>query len=407
VSQNPERIRILRIINRAAIGGPILNATLLTRELPDRFETKLLVGPCEEKYNHIEATDLLEGLDCVRLPSMRRSPNPLRDVETFLAIRKLIRQYKPHIVHTHATKPGTLGRLAAKLEGVPVVVHTFHGHVFHSYFNPLMNSAYRILERQLARISDAIVAISAELKKEMSTDFKIAPTSKFHIVPLGFDLDKFFQDPLSKRSQFRKELGVSEDTVVITLVGRLVPIKNHGFFLRAFKRLKELTDRKVLAVFVGYGEGYLQVEAEVKTLGIEYARLGEQTQSTELIFTFLRTDVDVVYAGSDIIALSSLNEGTPVSLVEALASEKPVVSTRVGGVESIVEHGVTGFLCDKSDTESFAHHLATLVNDDALRIRMGKAGPGHVRTRFSYQRLVSDMEGLYEELLRRKGVKVG
>ncbi len=397
-------IRVLRIINRAAIGGPILNATLLTRELPAPFETKLVVGPCEAKYNHIEATELLEGLDFVRLPSMRRSPNPLRDVETFLAIRKLIRQYKPHIVHTHATKPGTLGRLAAKLEGVPVIVHTFHGHVFHSYFNPLMNGAYRILERQLAKITDAIVAISPELKKEMSSDFRIAKESKFHIVRLGFELDKFFHDHTPKRIQFREELGVSDDTVVITLVGRLVPVKNHGFFLRAFKRLKELTDRKVLAVFVGYGEGYLQVEAEVKSVGIEYAPLGQQTDSTELIFTFLRTDVDVVYAGSDIIALSSLNEGTPVSLVEALASEKPVVSTRVGGVESIVEHGVSGFLCDKDDTEAFAQHLLTLVSDNALRIQMGKAGPNHVRTRFSYQRLVQDMQAMYEGLLAKKGM---
>lgn len=394
-------IRVLRIINRAAIGGPILNATLLTRELPAPFETKLVVGPCESAYNHIEATELLEGLDVVRLSSMRRAPNPFRDVQTYLEIRKLIRQYKPHIVHTHATKPGTLGRLAARAEGVPVIVHTFHGHVFHSYFNPLMNYTYRFLERYLARISDALVAISPEQKKEMAHDFRIAPESKFRVVPLGFDLDRFAEDSTDKRARFRSELGVSADTVVITLVGRLVPVKNHAFFLRAYKRMKELTNRRVLAVFVGYGEGYSQVESAVKAQGIEFSHLGQQTDSTELIFASLRTDVDVVYAGSDIIALSSLNEGTPVSLVEALASARPVVSTRVGGVESIVTEGVSGFLCDRNDIESFARHLATLVDNDDLRIQMGNAGPTHVRTRFAYQRLVKDMQLLYEELLSK------
>jgi len=338
------------------------------------------------------------------MDSMGRSVHPLKDISAYRDLRKLIRDFRPHIVHTHAAKPGAVGRLAADAEGVPVVIHTFHGHVFHSYFNPLSNRIFLGIERYLAKRSDAIIAISPEQKNELADQFRVAPADKFHVIPLGFDLDRFGRDRSVKRSTFRQEIGVDEDTVVITLTGRLVPIKNHGFFLRAFTLLKGQTDKKMLAVLVGDGESRPSIEAEAKKLGIQFSKLGEQSAQTDLIFTSWRSDIDVVNAGSDIIALSSLNEGTPVSLIEALASERPVISTRVGGVESIVESGVSGFLCDKDDVHSFAQHLATLVNDTSLRKRMGQAGAEHVRNKYTYQRLVLDIQDLYRKLLANKGI---
>jgi glycosyltransferase involved in cell wall biosynthesis len=368
-------------------------------------ETLLIAGSREEHEEDGLPIARSLDIDPVIIPEMGRSINPIHDWTAYQSLRKQIREYRPHIVHTHAAKPGALGRLAAEAEGVPVIIHTFHGHVFHSYFNPIKNQVFQRIERYLATKSDAIIAISPEQKKELSEDFRIAPADKFRVIPLGFDLDKFAQDQSFKRNQFRKELGVDANTVVITLTGRLVPIKNHVFFLRAFKQLNQLTEKKILAVFVGDGESRASIESEAQALGILFASLGNQSPETELIFTSWRTDIDVVNAGSDIVALSSLNEGTPVSLIEALAAERPVVSTRVGGVESIVEHGVSGFLCDKTDVESFAQHLAKLVNDESLRQRMGQTGAEHVRTNYTYQRLVKDVSELYRELLNNKGVK--
>lgn len=397
-------IRVLRILNRLSIGGPLLNAAYLTHYLPPGFETTLLVGRSE--LHEQEASFLTDqlGIAVKFIPEMGRSINPLQDWAAYQSLRKQIRDFRPHIVHTHAAKPGALGRLAAKGEGVPVIVHTFHGHVFHSYFNPVKNRVFLGIERYLAAQTDAIVAISPEQKNELASEFRIAPADKFRVIPLGFDLDKFSQDQPSKRAQFRAELGVSDEPVVITLTGRLVPIKNHGFFLQALQQLKSLTSKRVLAVFVGDGESRSSIESAARTLGIQFAALGQQTDATDLIFTSWRTDIDVVNAGSDIVALTSLNEGTPVSLIEALAAEKPVVSTRVGGVESIVEHGVSGFLTDKTDPYSFARHMAALVEDAELRKQMGQFGAQHVRSRYTYQRLVKDMCELYIELLDAKGI---
>jgi glycosyltransferase involved in cell wall biosynthesis len=392
--------RVLRIINRPAIGGPILNATLLARHLGPEFETLLVAGSCET--HEAEATDLLEGLNCIRMDSMGRSINPLKDVLAYSALRKLIREYRPHIVHTHAAKPGALGRLAAKAEGVPVIVHSFHGHVFHSYFNPLKNRIFLGIERYLAKISDAIIAISPEQKLELSEQFRVASADKFRMIPLGFDLDKFSSDQEQKRTRFRSELGIAADVVVITLTGRLVPIKHHAFFLQAFKKLLGTTDRKVLAVFVGDGESRSSIETLADSLGIRFTSLGAQDSNTELILTSWRTDIDVVNAGSDIVALSSLNEGTPVSLIEASAASKPVVSTHIGGVASVVKEGVSGFLIECGDADAFATRLNQLVSDPALRAEFGQAGAEHVRSKFAYQRLVSDMSALYHELLKFK-----
>jgi len=347
------------------------------------------------------------SVEPVILEDMGRSIEPFQDWKVYRLLRKIIRDFKPHIVHTHAAKPGALGRLAARAEGVPVVVHTFHGHVFHSYFNPVKNRIFQGVERYLASKSDAIIAISPEQKKELSQDFRIAPADKFRVIPLGFDLDKFSQDQPMKRAKFRGELGVGEDRVIITLTGRLVPIKNHAFFLQAFRLLKERTNVKILAVFVGDGESRPAIEKEAKKLGISFAPIGQQHTDTDLVLTSWRSDIDLVNAGSDIIALTSLNEGTPVSLIEALAAEKPVVSTRVGGVESIVHHEISGFLCNKTDPQAFAQHLSTLVNDPALRQQMGQAGAQYVRSKYTYQRLVKDTYELYQELLANKGFNNG
>jgi glycosyltransferase involved in cell wall biosynthesis len=393
-------IRTLRIINRPAIGGPILNAALLARHLPKPFETMLVGGVCES--HEAEATELLAGLNWRQMESMGRSLHPLKDFASYRDLRKLIREFRPHIVHTHAAKPGALGRLAARAEGVPVVVHTFHGHVFHSYFNPLKTRIFLGIERYLATKSDALIAISPEQKIELSEAFRIAPPDKFRVIPLGLDLDRFQFDAETKRMAFRTAYGLQADDVAVVITGRLVGIKNHSLFLRALAMAKSRTGRRLVGFIVGDGDMRATIEQEARELGFVFSGVDSRNSGEDLVFTSWRTDIDTINAGADIVALTSLNEGTPVSLIEASASGCPVVSTRVGGVESVVLEGKTGYLVESRDVDAFADRLVRLTENSELRNQLGQAGTAHVRSKFAYQRLVTDVTALYHELLERK-----
>jgi glycosyltransferase involved in cell wall biosynthesis len=396
--------RILRILNRLAIGGPVLNATYLTRYLAPEYETLLVVGEREgheQSASHI--TDSL-GISYHTLAGMGRALNPAGDYEAYRQLKKLIRDFKPDIVHTHAAKPGALGRLAAAQMKVPAIVHTFHGHVFHSYFNSWKTKAFIQVERYLARKSDAIVVISEQQRRELAEDFQIAPPSKFRVVPLGFDLGRFVEGQAEKRQSFRSEFGLREDEVAIGIVGRLVPIKNHPLFLYALRQVLDRTSKRVKAFIVGDGESRPGLEALARELGIGYTTEKDAVHDQPLIFTSWRQDIDRICAGVDIICLTSFNEGTPVSLIEAQAANRPIVSTRVGGIADIVQEGATALLAGVDQKEQFSEHLVSLVENDVLRRSMGNQSREFVLQRFSYQRLVTDMDQLYRTILKGKGL---
>jgi len=395
--------RVLRILNRLAVGGPVLNATYLTRYMAPEFETLLVVG---EKEDHEKSAEYLAkdlGINYVTVKAMGRSVNPASDYFAYREIKSLIRSFKPDIVHTHAAKPGALGRLAAAHSGVPAILHTFHGHVFHSYFSSLKSKFFINTERYLGRQSDAIIAISEQQRKELVEDFRIAPADKFRVVPLGFDLDRFRTNTEEKRARFRQEFGVDNETIAIGIIGRLVPVKNHYLFLKAVKHVLDNTTKKVKAFIIGDGETRADLEAICKESGIAFSTQNDPSHPYPLVFTSWRSDVDAINAGLDIVCLTSFNEGTPVSLIEAQAANKPIVATRVGGISDIVREGETALLADVQKTELFSEHLLKLVEDDTLRQRMGGSSHQHVMERFSYQRLVNDMSQLYFELLHKKG----
>jgi glycosyltransferase involved in cell wall biosynthesis len=395
--------RVLRILNRLAVGGPVLNATYLTKYLAPDFETLLVVG---EKESHEKSAEhLAHQLDIkwVTIPGMGRSINPASDYVAYRQMKALIKSYKPDIVHTHAAKPGAIGRLAAAAAGVPVIVHTFHGHVFHSYFNSAKTKFFIQTERYLGRKSDAIVAISDQQQRELVQDFRIAPKEKFRVVPLGFDLDRFHTAQEEKRAKFRSEFSVPDDTIAIGIIGRLVPVKNHYLFLKAVKHVLNYSSKKVKAFIIGDGETRADLEAVATEVGIPFSTQDSPEHSHPLVFTSWRSDVDFINAGLDIVCLTSFNEGTPVSLIEAQAAGKPIVSTRVGGITDIVVEGETALLADVQDTETFCAHLLRLVEDDSLRAAMSGKGSEHVLEKFSYQRLMRDMSALYWELLEKKG----
>ena len=393
--------RVLRILNRINVGGPVLNAFYLTKYLAPEFQTKLLIG--EKEDHEASAAYMAEelGIEYTIIPEMGRSINPLNDLAAFKKLRSFIKKYKPDIVHTHAAKPGTLGRLAASMEKVPVIVHTYHGHVFHSYFNSLKTKFFIQTERYLARKSNAIIAISNQQKKELAYDFKIAPLEKFRVIPLGFDLDRFQRDQNIKRLQFRNEFGVTESEITIGIIGRLVPIKNHYLFIKGIAHVLQSSDKKIKAFIIGDGDTRSDLENVAIQAGINFSTEKDTVHPHPLVFTSWRSDVDVINAGLDIVALTSFNEGTPVSLIEAQAANKPIVSTRVGGIQDIVKEGETALLSDVNDAQTFCDNLLKLVADDELRLRMGNNSSKHVLERFSYHRLTKEVAELYWELLNK------
>jgi len=393
--------KVLRIINRFNIGGPTYNAAYLTKYLSSNFET-LLVGGVKEEHEK-SSEFILEnlGLEPTIVVEMRRSINPFQDIIAYRKIKQIIREFKPDIVHTHAAKAGTLGRMAAFSCKVPVVVHTFHGHIFHSYFGTIKTTIFKIIERYLAKRSTAIIAISKKQKEELCDIHTITSQDKCHIVRLGFDLSRFQTDNEAKRSIFRKSYNISDDEIAIVIVGRVVPIKNHSLFLKALHHVLQNSNKKVRAFIVGDGDNRKNIEQQATELGIGFTTEKANIHNQPLCFTSWIKDVDVVYSGADIVALTSLNEGTPVSLIEAEAACKPIITTNIGGIEDIIENGVTGILVENNNVESFGQKLLQLVEDKNLRNQLSEKGRDFVNKQYHYSRLVNDIENLYVELLKK------
>jgi len=391
--------KVLRIINRFNIGGPTYNAAYLTKYLSPEYETMLVGGVKEEHEKSSEFILENLGLEPTIVLEMRRSINPFQDVLAYRKIKRLIKEFKPDIVHTHAAKAGTLGRLAAIKCNVPIIVHTFHGHVFHSYFGKIKTSIFKIIERYLAKRSTAIIAISKKQKEELCDIHKIVSRDKCFIIPLGFDLTRFQTDNNEKRISFRQKYNISLDEIAIVIVGRVVSIKNHSLFLNALKYVQDYSKQKVRAFIVGDGDNRKFIEQQAQELGIEFTTQDDNFHDKPLCFTSWIKDVDVVYSGADIVALTSLNEGTPVSLIEAEAACKPIITTNIGGIEDIVKNGITGILVENNNTISFGQNLLKLVDDKELREQLSTKGRVFVNENYHYTRLVMDVKKLYDNLL--------
>ena len=392
--------RILRIHNRLITGGPSLNALYLTKYLSSQFETLLIVG---EKEDHEQNAYFLAeqmGITPVLLPDMGRSIHPFKDYKAYKKVQQIIKEFKPDIVHTHSAKPGAVGRLAASSLNIPAIVHTYHGHVFHSYFGKLKTKFIINTERFLARKSHALIAISDQQRNELTEEFHIADRTKFKVIPLGFELKKFSENQLEKRKKFRTEFNLRDDEIAVGIIGRLVPIKNHNLFLEGVSYVLNCTSKKIKAFIIGDGETRQALESRAEQLKIPFSH--DHDPNASLIFTSWRNDIDVINAGLDIIALTSLNEGTPVSLIEAQAANKPIVSTRVGGISDIVLENETALLSGVHDVTSFQENLLRLVENDELRNSFKKKGADHVQKKFSVERLANDMAGLYYELLSKE-----
>lgn len=394
--------KVLRIINRFNLGGPTFNACYLTKYLSPEFETLLVGGEKEEAEESSLFIAENLGLKPLIINELKRAIHPINDWKAYWKIRKLIREFKPDIVHTHAAKAGLIGRLAAKHEGIEVIVHTFHGHVFHSYFSGWQTELFKLLERYCAKISSKIITLSPAQLAELSEIHKIAPQSKFEIINLGFDLSKFSINQEEKRESFRKHFLLAENEIAIGIIGRLTSIKNHNFFLEAFELLKQKTSKKVKAFIIGDGEDKKIILEKCASLKLKTCEINNIKPDADVVFTSWIKDIDWANAGLDIVTLTSLNEGTPVSLIEAQAAGKPIVSTRVGGIEDIVIENQNAFLIDNFDKNMFSEKLLFFAENNQERFKRGEKGKENVLKKFSYQRLVNDVSFLYNNLLNQK-----
>lgn len=372
-------VRVLRVIARM-IGGPAYHVSVLSSRMDERRFTTLLahgtVGRGEAGLDYVAEQ---EGCATQPVPGLGPELHPIRDVRALVGLVRLVRRYRPEIVHTHTAKAGMLGRLAAlSVRPRPVIVHTYHGHVLEGYFDAVRNALYRGIERALARVSDLLIGVSDATVSDL-VRLRIAKREKFRVVPVGLDLERFAEATANGRAP--------RDEVVLTWMGRLVPIKRVDMLIRAVARARDAGARVRLDIV---GEGVLRPDLEALANDVGVAESVNFTGHVE--------DVAPVTAAADVAVLSSANEGTPVALIEAAAAGKPAIATRVGGVPDVVVDG-TGIVVPPDDEEGLAEAIGRLASNPDLRESMGRRAQEHVLHRFDSGRLVADMESIYEELL--------
>ncbi|MDD5440190.1 MAG: glycosyltransferase family 4 protein [Candidatus Omnitrophica bacterium] len=390
------KVKVLRIIARLNIGGPAQHVVFLSEGLPkERYDSVLVYGSLDAGEG--DMSYLLDRQEIRRsyIPAIVRRIDPIRDIIALCKLIAIMRRERPDIVHTHTAKAGTLGRIAAFLTGVPLRVHTFHGHVLHGYFNRFLESFFLACERALAGITDRIVVVSDRQLEELTGTYRIGERDKYSVISLGFELEKFL-DTSRQAGRVRARYGIAADAIVVGIVGRLVPVKNHALLVDAAARLQGMLPAplKERVIFLVIGDGALRdtLAASVKEKGLE----------KRFIFTGWVAPIEEAYADIDIVALTSRNEGTPLSLIEALAAGRPVIATDVGGVADTL--GGNGILVNDGDALVFAQRLRELIINESLRAELGRIGREHAIRRFSKQRLIDTMDRLYSQLIQEKGI---
>jgi glycosyltransferase involved in cell wall biosynthesis len=386
------------VITRLNIGGPAIQAISLTRDLAAAgFSTLLVHGSLADAEGDMTTILPVGDLNVRYVPRLVRRVSPMNDIVAAWRLYRIFGEWKPDIVHTHMAKAGSLGRLAAVLYNMTSrqgprarLVHTYHGHVFEGYFGSLVSRTFMAIERWLGRRTDALIVISPQVRDDVLRTFRVGNTAQTHLIPLGFDLERFFAIDHAARIRARAILGLPGDAVVVTTVGRMTAIKEQSLFLDMAARVAGADER---AIFLVAGDGELRTALEQQAAEADIA--------ARVRFLGWRADLDVVYGATDIFVLTSRNEGTPVALIEAMASGVAVVSTDVGGVRDVISDSAAGSRVPFGDREGLAREVQRLAASADTRIAMGAAARVAVSGRFDAHRLSAEIRNLYEELLGR------
>lgn len=395
-----EPIGIVRIIARLNIGGPAVHVVDLVESLDAKaFPSELIIGrpgPGEGDMAYLAQQAQIKP---IVIGSLGPTLSPLRDLWTVLRIYRVLRRLRPQIVETHTAKAGAVGRLAAWLARVPVIIHIFHGHVFHSYFGPRKTRLFLAIERFLARRSTCIVTVSESQRRQIVETYAVCSADKVRVIPYGLNLLPFVQageerpSPATavKTGELRSALKLKPEARLIGMVGRLDKIKNPILALQVAEAVLARYDD---AHFCFLGDGVLRSELE--------QRVKEAPARQRIHFSGWRRDVPACMAQLDCLLLTSRNEGTPLSVIEAMAAGTPVVATDVGGVCDVVEHGVTGLLAPTDDAEALTVCVRRILDDPAQAQQLAQAGQAFVVERFQRERLAGDMTSLYRQLVRQR-----
>ena len=396
-----KHIKITHIITRLDMGGSAQNTlfTALNHD-PQRYSVCLIKGSSHESAMTEEETQLVKdrladgrkrGIEVIYLPSLVRSISPFNDIKSFVSIFRILRKLKPDIVHTHTSKAGILGRLAAWMAGVPIIIHTPHGHVFYGHFGRSLSRIFLQMERLLGRITHHQIALTPEECNDYLR-LRVSKPSNTTVIHSGIDLHRFIEKA-KQRTRKREELGIPPHALVIGYVGWLIPIKGVTYLISAMAKVAEKYPESLL-VLVGKGDDK----------GEEEFKLKEQVEKTGLEdkvrFLGWRSDVDEVMGCFDIFVLPSLNEGMGRVLVEAMAAGLPIVASRVGGIPDLVKDGKNGLLVPPADAPALSKAISGLLADKKNRNRMGKAGK-KMCLDYSAEAMVEQIDDLYRELLKK------
>lgn len=391
------------VLNRLSIGGPAVNTLAVAHQLSSDFEILLLAGePLPQEESAAYLLQKYKGFRVEILPSIRRAIQPVQDLKAFFQIKQKIRTFQPQIIHTHGSKPGVLARLAAIQCKVPVIAHTYHGHVFHSYFNRYVTSFILKAERWLAKRSSFLIAINSQLMNDLAEVYRIAPVDKIVLNRLGLETADMYDETGAGRQRFREAYGLSAQTVAIGIVGRLVPIKNHRLFIELVDYLMHVSAVKLPMRFfiVGDGEERTKLEALLQQKQISFTNDHQNANDrAPVVFTSWRKDMDLVYAGLDLVVLTSLNEGTPVSVMEAMAAGKPVLSSKVGGIAELFGANENGCFFETKD--GFFQLAEELIQNEQLRYTLGARARSYAQQRLSLEQQSSGLKSIYLSFITR------
>jgi glycosyltransferase involved in cell wall biosynthesis len=380
--------KIVRIISRLNVGGPSFQVLLLTANLDkNRYDSILICGKEEDGEGNMFDLARSMGIQPVVIPEIGREVRPFKNLIALFKLITILRREKPDLVHTHLAMAGFIGRLAALISGRPKIVHTFHGHSLHGYWGKFKTRFFSTLERISAGYSDCLIAVSDKVREDLIKSNIIKP-EKSVTIHLGLQLERFLNIGEYK-GQLRRELGIPENAVLVGIIARLVPVKNHRLLVDAALRIKNDNVRYLVV-----GDGYLREELR------EYIR--SKGLDGKFIFTGFRKDLERIYSDLDISVLSSLNEGLPVAVIESMAAGIPVAATDVGGIRELIDDGVNGFIVPSRDTRLLADKIEVLIEDKGLRNELGRKAKSKVYPYFNHTRLVKDIDKLYTCLLKNQ-----
>lgn len=364
-----------------------MNTLALASKLSEHYEILLIAGePLSHEHSAEYLLQFYKGFKVEIIREFTRNIFLWKDYQAYKKIKSIIRSFAPQIVHTHGSKPGVLGRWAAYRLGVPVIIHTFHGHVFHSYFSTLVSRMIVALERKLAIFTDIIVAINRQLEKELISTYRIAASSKILLCPLGIDLNIYTHNTSeAARKKIRKEFHLKDEEIAVVAIGRLVPVKHHQLFIRIANTLiKEYPHIPFRFFLVGDGSEREGLVSFAKTSGLKISVGASVDSDAQIHFLLWRKDIPDVLLGMDILLHTSLNEGTPVSILEAMAMGKPVVATPVGGISELIHNSKAGFT--SPDPKELTEKLILLATHSDILKKMAENGQSYIRENISLER---------------------